>query len=801
MTDDVSPAAPPAPAPAADLRRACDPAALPFDSTSEVAPVSGPAGQPRALEALVLAAELRDGGFNVFATGPSGTGRRSSISAWARERAASEPAPPDVVYLPNFDDPLRPGAAELPAGSARDLAAAVERLVDAVGLRFAEAFESEGYRARHRVLHEDLDRRRDEILGRLDAQGRARGVALQVTPTGVMMLPIAAGRPLKPDEAANMPAEARAQFEAAVAGLREPADTAFAAIHELEREAAARHAELIHDVAGGAIRPLADEVRARWAGAPGIVTWLDRAADDMVANVVLFQGTEGAPPAPPAAGATPAEALRARYAVNVLVTNDPDGGAPVLVPTDPTFSDLFGRVEYETALGAVVTDHRHLRAGAVHAARGGYLLLDAAELLAAPFAWARLKDVLRTGRLKIENPAAQYTVFPGVSPDAEPIEVRMTVVLVGTRELYELLYAVDDDVARLFKLRADFDVRMERDEAGVLAIAAILRQVSDAHDLPPFDRGAVARLVEHSSRLAGDQRRLSLRLRPLCDVAAEAGLEARRAGRERVGAQDVADALAARRRRSNLPEIRLREATLERVLRVEVEGASTGQVNGLAVSAAGDHEFGHPVRISATVSAGDGQVLDIDREAELSGRLHSKGVLIVSGFLAGRYAGDGALSLRASIVFEQSYGPVEGDSASAAELFAVLSALAGVPLRQGVAVTGSVDQHGAIQAIGGINEKIEGFFALCRDRGLTGDQGVVVPEANLVHTMLDPEVVDAVAAQRFHVWPIRTVDEGLAVLSACSAEEIDERVRTRLAAFREAARAARAPVAPTPPPA
>jgi len=836
MTDDVRPAAPPAPAPAADLRRACDPAALPFDSTSEVAPVSGPAGQPRALEALVLAAELRDGGFNVFATGPSGTGRRSSISAWARERAASEPAPPDVVYLPSFDDPLRPGAAELPAGSARDLAAAVERLVDAVGLRFAEAFESEGYRARHRALHEDLDRRRDEILGRLDAQGRARGVALQVTPTGVMMLPIAAGRPLKPDEAANMPAEARAQFEAAVAELREPADTAFAAIHELEREAAAPppplgrggaggaagrapadpacaaipprvrvaaapHAELVRDVAGGAIRPLADEVRARWADAPGIVTWLDRAADDMVANVVLFQGTEGAAPAPPAAGATPAEALRARYAVNVLVTNDPDGGAPVLVPTDPTFSDLFGRVEYETALGAVVTDHRHLRAGAVHAARGGYLLLDAAELLAAPFAWARLKDVLRTGRLKIENPAAQYTVFPGVSPDAEPIEVRMTVVLVGTRELYELLYAVDDDVARLFKLRADFDVRMERDEAGVRAIAAILRQVSDAHDLPPFDRGAVARLVEHSSRLAGDQRRLSLRLRPLCDVAVEAGLEARRAGRERVGAQDVANALAARRRRSNLPEIRLREATLERVLRVEVEGASTGQVNGLAVSAAGDHEFGHPVRISATVSAGDGQVLDIDREAELSGRLHSKGVLIVSGFLAGRYAGDGALSLRASIVFEQSYGPVEGDSASAAELFAVLSALAGVPLRQGVAVTGSVDQHGAIQAIGGINEKIEGFFALCRDRGLTGDQGVVVPEANLVHTMLDPEVVDAVAAQRFHVWPIRTVDEGLAVLSACSAEEIDERVRARLAAFREAARAARAPVAPTPPPA
>jgi len=791
MTDVSAPETLPEPASGDQLRRSCDPASLPFDSTAEVAPAAVPAGQPRALEALALAADLHDGGFNVFATGPSGTGKRAAIEAWLRQRAADEAAAPDVVYLPRFDDPLRPCAAEIPAGRGRDFAADIERLVDTVSVRFEEVFESEGYRTRHRLLHEDIEHRRDEILGRLDAQARARGVAMQVSPAGVLMLPIAAGRALKPDEVARMPAEARAQFDAAVAELRRPADEAFATIHELEREAAARHAELVRDVAMGAIGPLVEDVRARWHDAPAIIGWLDQAAEDMVANVVIFRGTEGQEEMPPAAGATPAQALRARYAVNVLVTSDPEAGAPVLVPTNPTFSDLFGKVEYETMFGAVVTDHRHLRAGAVHAARGGYLLLDAAELLTAPFAWARLKDVLRTGRLKIENPAAQYTLFPGVSPDPEPIDVRITVVLVGTHQLYELLYALDDDVARLFKLRADFDVEMDRDDDGVRELAAQLHRVAAERGLAHFDRGAVAALVEHSSREAGDQRRLSLRMRPLADLAVEAGLGARRAGRELVSADDVAAALAARRRRSSLPEERLREAMLEQILRIEVDGAAVGQVNGLAVSMVGDHEFGHPVRITATVSAGDGQVLDIDREAELSGRLHSKGVLIVSGFLAGRYAGDGALSLRASIVFEQSYGPVEGDSASAAELFAVLSALAGAPLRQGVAVTGSVDQHGRIQAIGGVNEKIEGFFALCRDAGLTGTQGVLVPAANLVHAMLDREVVEAVEAGRFHVWPIGTVDEGLAILCDRPASEVDGLVRRRLAAFRRAARAGR----------
>ncbi len=772
--------------PAGALRRTCDPTSLPFDSTADVPAVAPAEGQPRVIEALSLAADLRDAGFNVFATGPSGTHKRAIVEAWLSKRARAEPAPPDLVYLPSFGDRLRARAAEVPTGRAHELAADIERLVPEASERFARAFEDDRYRTEHRRLHDELDARRREIISDLDARARALGVALKVTQGGVLMMPMAAGRALTPDEVERMFPEARARYDAAVSELKEPADDAFAAVRELEREASERHAALTAEVATAAIASLFEDLARRWSDADAVLPWLEDAARDMVANVVLFRGAESERERPPAAGMSPADALRGRYAVNVIVANDPRAGAPVVVSTNPTYADLFGRIEYETTFGAVVTDHRHLRGGAVHEARGGYLLLDAGDVLTTPFAWARLKDVLRTGRIKIENPAAQYTMFPGVTPDPEPVDASIMVVLLGTRPVYEMLFALDDDVARLFKVRADFDVEMSRDD-GIAVVAGLAADVARNPGTPHLDRGAIAALVDHATRLAGDQRRVTLQVSPLRDVATEAGLRTLREGRDLVTAADISAALAARQRRSNLPAQRLREAMLDGTLRLEVAGTRVGQVNGLAVTATGDHRYGHAVRITATVSGGDGQVVAIDREAELSGPLHSKGVMIVSGYLAGRYGHDGPLSVRASIVFEQSYGPVEGDSASAAELFALLSALADVPIRQGVAVTGSVDQHGTIQAIGGVNEKIEGFFALCRDRGLTGEQGVLIPSANLVHTMLDDEVVAAVRDGSFHVWTMDTVADGLAVLTDVPAAEIDERARERLERFARAA--------------
>jgi lon-related putative ATP-dependent protease len=788
----------PAGAAAEQLRRRCAEADVPFASTAEAGVAAPMFGQLRASETLATAAGMPGHGYNVFATGPPRTGKRAMLGDWLRERAASAPTPPDLVQLHNFDDPLRPHAVAIPTGSAKRLSTDVQALVEEARRSLAEAFESDSYRTHHRELHDEADRRRAEIIGAVEQRARQVDVALRLTPAGALTAPMSAGRPLKPDEMTAMPDAMRERYQAAVSELEEPVDAAFAAIRDIDREMRERHRALNRDVAMFAIGHLVEQTQRRWPDTPRIVAWLGGLREDATANLDRFrqsadaEGPREEPVVPGLPQLTSGREFFARYEVNVLVTHEPGSGAPVIVATDPSFHELFGRVEYEMALGAVTTDHRHLRAGLIHRASGGFLVLDAANLLAKPLAWPRLKDVLRTGRLKIENPAAQYMLFPGVSLEPEPVDIALTVVLVGVAQLYELLLALDEDVGRLFKLRADFDDEMPRDEAGVRAYAGLLAQVVRERGLPEFDRGAIAAIVEHGGRLAGHRERLSTCVRDLADIASEAAHVAAGERASAVGARHVAGALRARARRSDLVENRLRESTLEGTVHIDVTGSVIGQVNGIAVARVGEYEFGHPVRITATVAPGEGEVLDIDREARLSGPVHAKGVLILSGYLAGRYFLERPMSLRASIVFEQSYGPVEGDSASTAELLALLSALAGLPADQGVAITGAVDQHGAVHAVGAVNEKIEGFFDLCDAQGLTGGQGVVVPAANLRHLMLDERVVEAVRQRRFRVWPVRTVDEALRLVTG--SETADARVRDRLFALSEAARAARAPL-------
>lgn len=783
------------------LRRVCADDEVPAAATSDTEAEVVTFGQARALEALEVAVGIPADGYNVFATGPAGTGKRTMIGDWLRARAAGRPAPPDLAHVRNFADPLRPHALALPAGTARTLAADVEQLVQDARRGLEQAFESDSYRTRHRELHEQLDGRRSTILRGLEERAHAVDVAIQLTPAGVMSVPMAAGRVLTREEIQALSEEARGHFEEAVAGLQEPIDEAFGTLRDIEHEAGELHLKLNREVAVFAIGHLVERVQGRWSGTPRVVRWLDDLREDAVDHLVRRRagGHEEQPPAalvpglqPPADG----ESFLARYVVNVLVSNDPAGGAPVIVATDPSFYDLFGRVEYETAFGAAVTDHRHLRGGLVHRAAGGFLVLQAADLLTKPLVWPRLKDVLRTGRLKIENVAVQYMLFPGVTLDPEPAEIAVTVILVGAADLYQAMHALDEDVARLFKLRADFDDEMPRDATGVAAYAGLLARLARDQGLLPFERSAIAAVVEHGSRLAGHRERLCTRIPVLRDVATEAAHVAAREGVAAVTREHVTAALGARRRRADLVEDRFRAGTLEGTIHIDVAGAVTGQVNGLAVALLGDHAFGHPVRITATVAPGEGEVLDIDREARLSGPVHAKGVLILSGYLAGRYFPDRPMMLRASIVFEQSYGPVEGDSASAAELLALLSALAGLPVDQGVAVTGAVDQHGAIRAVGGINEKIEGFYDLCAAQGLTGEQGVIVPEANLPHLMLSRRVVEAVRDGRFRVWPVTSVDEALALLTG--SPEADALVRARLLSLSKAAQRARAPAGASP---
>ncbi|MFN8163386.1 MAG: ATP-binding protein [Solirubrobacterales bacterium] len=792
------------------LRRRCDPAGFGFATTEEVAPLEETIGQPRALNAVGFGLEMEAPGYHVFATGPIGTGKRTTLDALLRRRAAEREEPGDWVYLFDFDAPEKPFAVSVPAGRGEELSREMARLVEEARKRIAEAFESENYQERRRVLAEDLEKRTEEALRELREFAESHGLALELTPAGLMTIPVVDGHPVAPPEFQRLPEEKRRELMAHNDEVRSRLPGVMSKIGEIQREERGRLESLDREVAQFAIGHLVDDLRARFAEAPDLVAWLGRLPNDVVGNLDRFRGAdaEQALPEPMAASARRAsEAFFGRYEPNVLVSHPDGDGAPVVFESSPSYYNLFGRLEYEATFGAVTTDHRRIKPGAIHRANGGYLLLDATAVLAQPFVWEKLKETLRTRRIKIESIGTQLTLFPTVTLEPEPIELDLKVVLVGPARIYSLLYQLDEDLRKLFKVRAEFDVEMPwGDEQPDQYAGFIARQVRD-EGLRHFDRAAVARVVEQGARISAHQEKLSARLLEIAELVGEASHWAGQAGSELVGADHVEQAIEERTYRSNLIEEKVRELISEGTLMIDVDGERVGQVNGLSVAMLGDYAFGRPARITATTTVGTGEVLDIDRETELSGPVHDKGFLILAGFLRERYGAERPLSLAASLVFEQSYDLIEGDSASGAELFALLSSLAEAPIRQGVAVTGSVNQHGRIQAIGGVNEKVEGFYLVCKQAGLSGEQGVIVPAANVRNLMLRGEVVDAVREGRFHVWAIDDVDQGLEILTGKPAAErapdgsfpegtLHRAVEDRLTAFAETGREFRTPAEP-----
>ncbi|MFN8217743.1 MAG: AAA family ATPase [Solirubrobacterales bacterium] len=750
------------------LKRSCDPASLPFETTAEVEPLAEPVGQPRALRAVEFGLAIEAPGYNVFATGPVGTGKRSTLLRLLREKAAGRKAPGDWVYLFDFAAPDTPRAVLLAAGRGEELVREMSHFVEEARARIADAFRSEQYGERRRALGEELEKRGEEALGPLRELAAERGLAVELTPAGVAIIPMTHGHPLAPEQFQHLPEAQRQEIVSHTEEVQARLPATISRLAEIQRDARRQIEELDREVAEFAIGHLVEELETRFAEPAGLRSWLESLTDDVVDNLGRFRAEDGEQqlPEPIAASARRSdEQFFARYRPTLLVSHPDGDGAPVVFETNPTHYNLFGRIDYEASFGAVTTDHRRIRPGAVHRANGGYLVLDAARVLTQPLVWEKLKETLRAGRIAIENFGAQLTMFPTATLEPEPIELDLKVVLVGTAELYALLYRLDEDLRKLFKVRADFDLEMpwEAEQDGQYA-AFVAGQVRE-HGLLEFDRRAVARVIEQGARLRESQERLSARFQEIAELVAEASHWAAAAGRGTVGVADVERAVEERVHRSNLVEEKVREEIRAGTLVVDLGGERVGQVNGLSVAALGDHEFGRPARITAAVAVGSGEMLNIDRETELSGPIHDKGFLILSGFLRERYGGEQPLSLAASLVFEQSYGMVEGDSASAAELFALLSSLAELPLRQGVAVTGSVDQHGRIQAIGGVNAKVEGFFAVCREAGLDGEQGVMIPAANRRHLMLREEVVAAVREGAFNVWAISDADQGIELLS------------------------------------
>ncbi|MCM8746864.1 AAA family ATPase [Thermomicrobium sp. CFH 73360] len=755
------------------LRRRLDPAMLPFETTADVEPIAGTVGQPRALEALEFGLEVPTYGYNVYVAGRPGSGRESTVLRLVEQIAATRPTPPDWVYVHNFQDPERPVAISLPAGRGAQLARDMDEFLRAAQQAIPRAFESEEYDRRRRAIVERLNQERERLWEGVQHFAQQLGFAVELTPAGVISVPVVQGRPLAPEEYERLPEPVRAELERRNHQIHDRVADALREVRRLERETAERLRQLDREVALFAVGGLFEELRERYHDLPQVLQFLEQVREDIPEHLHDFF-----PPQLPGVPAPIAQlqALQqqehlARYRVNVFVDNSQTRGAPVIFERNPSYYNLVGRIDYRATFGAMVTDFSQIRAGALHRANGGYLVLHTVELLSNPFAWDALKRALITGRVVIENLGQQYAVLPSAALRPDPIPLDVKVVLLGSPLLYYLLSAYDDDFRELFRVRADFAPDMDWSDQHVMGYAAFISRVVREQGLRHFDRSAVARVIEYGARQVEHQRKLSSQLLEIGNLVAEASYWAGKAGRDIVTAEDVETAIRKKRYRSDLIAERVRELIVEGTLKILTRGERVGQINGLAVIELGDFAFGKPSRVTARVSLGRGNLVSIEREIALSGPIHSKGFLILSNYLAGAYAQDFPLAISASITFEQAYEEIEGDSASSTELYALLSALSGLPIKQGIAVTGSVNQYGEIQAIGGVNEKIEGFFAVCKEQGLTGEQGVIIPAANVQHLMLDEEVIQAVAEGRFHIWAVETVDQGIEILTGVPAGE------------------------------
>ena len=784
------------PLPATHLFRPCDLGELQFETVTDLPDPPGLVGQERAVEAVEFSIGIRRRGFNLFVLGPSGTGKHTLVREFLQRKATAQPTPPDCCYLNNFSDQHRQRRLMLPAGRGRPLSDTMDKLIVDLRVTLPAAFERDDYRTRREALEQQLKKRHEDAFGDLQRRAEQQNVALIRTPLGLALAPMRNGEVLNPDAFKQLDEAARNRIKDDVERFQAELESIVHQIPDWEREHREAVRKLNRDTTAQTVRRPFEELRKSYTDLPEVLDYLAAVERDILENADDFltpRRTDGEMVGPLAQLVAEAPTFR-RYRVNVIVDNSKTKGAPVVFEDHPTHQTLVGRIEHMARFGTLVTDFNLLVPGALHRANGGYLVLDVAQLLRGSFGYDSLKRALRSGEIRTVSLEQLLSLTSTVALEPEPIPLDVKVVLIGGPIFYYLLAELDPDFKELFKIAADFNESVDRSLETSALYARVIAATVRRERLRSFDRGGVARAIEHCARLSGDSEKLSAQMRNLIDLLQEADYIAGAAHHDIVGAADVQAAIDAQRRRADRVYRRLQEEIGRDTIRIETAGERVGQINGLAVLSLGGVSFGNPTRITARVQQGHGELIDIEREVALGGPLHSKGVLILAGFLGGRFGKSGPLSLTASLVFEQSYGGIDGDSASSAELYALLSALSDAPIRQDVAVTGSVDQHGRVQAIGGVNEKIEGFFDICSARGLDRRPGVLIPAANVKHLMLRREVVEACAAGQFHVTAIETIDQGIEILTGIAAGEpdvtgrypegtINQRIAVRLAAF------------------
>jgi lon-related putative ATP-dependent protease len=767
-------------------------------STEEVHPIEEIIGQERALRALHFGLEIPEKGFNVYAAGYQGTGRLKAVQSFIDGLRQEKPRASDWIYVTNFENQYEPNAIRMPAGTGHRFKKDMGDFVDQAKRALPQAFQSEQYVSRREETLGSLQERRNELIARINQATQEKGFVIVPGPAGVMTVPAVDGRQLSEEEFASLPPEQIEEIRRRREDLDAEVRDLFRQIREVESKGNEAVEDLNRKVALYAMEPLVLALKGTYGKIDEISAYIDAVQKDILENLEQFMGVaqQQQQQLPPQLQALMREMPFRKYDVNLLIDNAGTKGAPVIFEQNPTYQNLFGKVEKEVQFGALTTDFTMIRPGSLHKANGGYIILMADDLLRAPFAWDGLKMALKTEQVRIEEPGEQMGFITVKTIKPEPIPLSIKVALIGNPQIYQALYSIDPDFQELFKVKADFDIVMDRNDENAWKYVEFVCTLARDNNLRHLERDALAKIVEYGSRLAEDQQKLSTRFNTIADLIREANFYAGMDGAKKITAVHISKAIEERVYRSNLIQKKIEEYMKRGILIINTEGASVGQVNGLSVLQAGDFAFGRPSRVTASIGVGREGIVDIEREAALGGPIHTKGVLILSGYLNNKYARDKPLSLSARLVFEQSYSGIEGDSASSTEVYALLSALADLPLKQSIAVTGSVDQRGDVQAIGGANEKIEGFYEVCKAKGLNGDQGVMIPASNVQNLMLKEEIIEAAKAGKFRIYPVRTIDEGIEILTGVPAGEkrpdgtyeegtVNQRVNERLLAMAE----------------
>ena len=749
---------------------------LRFTSTEEVPPLDGIVGQDRALKSIEFGTQIDSFGYNLYVLGAPGTGRASAVRLALEKRARTRPKADDWCYVNNYAENHKPITIRLPAGKGRDFRGDMEELIKELGRQLPQAFEGEHYRNQRDKVNQDLQQVQSYEFSMLQRRAREKGFVLQQAGGMFGIVPVVDGQPIDPEDYEKLDETKRREIEEKGKELREELNSAVKRVRDAEKQAKNRVDDLSRTVANFSVGHLIEELRSKYRPFPRVVKYLDDTQNDIVENVQLFLQAGQQEQAQAMLGMRlpqqPQTDVFDRYEVNLLVDNFEQAGAPVVFETNPTYYNLLGRIEHKAQFGTMLTDFTMIKAGSLHRANGGYLVIEARDLLTSFLSYDALKRSLRNQRIKIEEISEMFRLISTVTLEPEPVPLDVKVVIIGEPIIYYLLYAYDQDFSKLFKVKADFDSLVDRTESSEMDYARFIGKRCREEKIKQFDPSGVAEVLRYGTRLVEDQRKFTARLLDINDILREASFWAGANGARLVAAADVKRAIHEKEYRSNRIEERIREMIRDGTIMIDTEGGVVGQVNGLSIMQLGDYYFGRPSRITARTFMGRGGVVNIEREARMSGRIHNKGVLILTGYLAGKFAHERPLSVAASITFEQSYEGVEGDSASSAELYCLLSSLAGVPIRQDVALTGSVNQLGQIQPIGGVTRKIEGFFDVCRIKGLTGTQGVMIPRTNEPNLVLKDEVIEAVCEGKFHIYSVASIEEGIAVLMGREAGEL-----------------------------